>query len=59
LYREDGVPVKIADGIAHIVWTKMNSRNIRDCVRLGRMANNSIEDLNQIASTLVKYDRQI
>lgn len=58
LYREDGVESDIADEIAHVVWTKMNSRNIRDCVRLSRMANNSMDDLNQIVDTLVKYDVQ-
>jgi MoxR-like ATPase len=56
---KDGVDVEIANEIAHIVWTKMNSRNIRDCVRLGRMANNSFEDVNLIVSTLVKYDGQL
>lgn len=58
LCKEEGVPVDIADEVAHIVWTKMNSRNIRDCVRLSRMANESMEDLNQIVDTLVKYDVQ-
>lgn len=58
LYKEDGIEPDIADEIAHIVWTKMNSRNIRDCVRLSRMANNSMDDLNQIVDTLVKYDVQ-
>lgn len=38
---------------------EMNSKNIRDCVRLGRLANNSVEDLNQIVGTLVKYDGQL
>jgi hypothetical protein len=52
---KEGVEADIADEIAHIVWTKMNSRNIRDCVRLSRMTSNSIEDLNQVVSTLVKY----
>lgn len=56
LYREEGVPVDIAHEIAYAVWTKMNSRNIRDCVRLSRMTNGSIEDLNQILDTLVTYN---
>jgi replication-associated recombination protein RarA len=56
---KEGVDIDIANEIAHIVWTKMNSRNIRDCVRLSRMANNSSEDLHQIVNTLVKYESQI
>ena len=55
LYREEGIESDIADEIAHIVWTKLNSRNIRDCVRLSRMTNDSREDLDQIVDTLVKY----
>ena len=55
LYKEEGFEVDIADEIAHIVWTKLNSRNIRDCVRLSRMTNDSREDLDQIVDTLVKY----
>lgn len=55
----EGVDIDIANEIAHIVWTKMNSRNIRDCVRLSRMANNTSEDLHQIVNTLVKYERHI
>jgi MoxR-like ATPase len=56
---KEGIDVEIAREIAHIVWTKMNSRNVRDCVRLSRMSNNSIEDIDQIVNTLVKYDSQL
>ena len=55
---KEGIDIEIAREISHIVWTKMNSKNVRDCVRLGRMSNNSIEDIDQIVKTLVKYDGQ-
>ena len=33
----------------------MNSANIRDCVKIGRMAK-SVEDVNFIVDTLRRYD---
>jgi holliday junction DNA helicase RuvB len=38
-----------------MVWNRMRSRNMRDCVRIGRMAK-SVEDINFIVATLRRYD---
>ena len=38
---------KIAEAAAEAVWNKMKSANVRDCVKIGRMAK-SIEDVNFI-----------
>ncbi|MBV9668232.1 MAG: ATP-binding protein [Nitrososphaeraceae archaeon] len=49
------VKEEIAKATAYTVWNRMRSRNIRDCVRIGRMAK-SIEDINFIVDTLRRYD---
>jgi hypothetical protein len=37
-----------------MVWNRLGSGNIRDCVRIGRMAK-SIEDVDFIIDTLRRY----
>jgi holliday junction DNA helicase RuvB len=54
LIEQHKVEEEIAKATAHIVWNKMRSRNIRDCVRIGRMAK-SVEDVNFIIDTLRRY----
>jgi Holliday junction DNA helicase RuvB len=55
LINQHKVKKEIANATAHVVWNKMRSRNVRDCVRIGRMAK-SIEDINFIVNTLLRYD---
>ena len=45
----------IADEIANKVWA--NSRNIRDCVRIGRMAK-SVDDIQFLIDNFLNYNRQ-
>jgi holliday junction DNA helicase RuvB len=54
LIKQHKVKEEIAKATAHMVWNKIRSRNIRDCVRIGRMAK-SIEDVDFIIDTLRRY----
>jgi Holliday junction DNA helicase RuvB len=55
LIKQHNVNKEIAKNTAHLVWNKLESRNIRDCVKIGRMAK-SVEDINFIVDTLRRYD---
>src|SRR5919197_701264 len=54
LIKQHKVNEEIAKATAHMVWNKMRSRNIRDCVRIGRMAK-SVQDVDFIIDTLRRY----
>jgi Holliday junction DNA helicase RuvB len=53
LVRE-GVTLDIATAIADVVWTKLKSKDIRDCIKIGRLAKTK-EDVEWIAHTLRAY----
>jgi len=50
----DGVPADVSGAIADAVWNRLKSRDIRDCIKLGRLAK-SKEDVGWIAQTLRNY----
>jgi len=50
----DGVSAEVAGAIADAVWNRLKSRDIRDCIKLGRLAK-SKEDVGWIAQTLRNY----
>src|SRR3712207_1137729 len=50
----EGVTSDIAAAIAEAVWTKLKSKDIRDCIKIGRLAK-SKEDVEWIAQTLRAY----
>jgi Holliday junction DNA helicase RuvB len=54
LTEQHKVDEGIAKATAYMVWNKMRSRNIRDCVRIGRMAK-SVQDVDFIIDTLRRY----
>ena len=54
LIEQYKVDEEIAKATAYMVWNKMRSRNIRDCVRIGRMAK-SVQDVDFIIDTLRRY----
>jgi holliday junction DNA helicase RuvB len=54
LIKQHKVKEEIARATAYMVWNRMSSRNIRDCVRIGRMAK-SVEDADFIIDTLRRY----
>ena len=56
LIKQHNVKEEIAKAKAtvYMVWNKMRSRNIGDCVRIGRMAK-SVQDVDFISDTLRRY----
>ncbi len=57
LLAREGVAPDIAAAIADAVWLKLKSKDIRDCVKLGRLAK-SKEDVEWIAQTMRNYRKQ-
>jgi Holliday junction DNA helicase RuvB len=50
----EGIPADISVAIADAVWTKLKSKDIRDCVKMGRLAK-TVQDVEWIAQTLKNY----
>jgi Holliday junction DNA helicase RuvB len=50
----EGVPPEVAVAIADAVWTKLKSKDIRDCIKIGRLAKTT-EDAEWIAQTIKNY----
>ena len=50
----EGVAPDVAAEIAEAVWTKLKSKDIRDCIKIGRLAKTK-EDVKWIAQTLRAY----
>jgi Holliday junction DNA helicase RuvB len=44
----------VASAIADAVWTRLKSKDIRDCIKIGRLAKTK-EDVEWIAQTLKTY----
>jgi MoxR-like ATPase len=58
LDREEGVDRNVALIIADGVFNRLRSSNIRDCVRIARLATNDIIQVDKIIDTIVKYKRE-
>ena len=56
ILSREGVPQEVSVAIADAVWTKLKSRDIRDCIKLGRLAKTTA-DVDWIADTLRTYKR--
>jgi Holliday junction DNA helicase RuvB len=50
----EGVTPDVATAIAEAVWTKLKSKDIRDCIKIGRLAKTK-EDVEWITQTLRAY----
>ena len=50
----EGVTPDVAAEIAEAVWTKLKSKDIRDCIKIGRLAKTK-EDVKWIVQTLRAY----
>jgi hypothetical protein len=55
LDREEGVDRDIALLIADGVYNRLKSSNIRECVRIDRLAKNDSAQVNRIVDTFAKY----
>jgi Holliday junction DNA helicase RuvB len=54
ILSREGVPSDVGQAIADAVWTKLKSRDIRDCIKLGRLAKTKA-DVEWIAQTMKTY----
>jgi Holliday junction DNA helicase RuvB len=54
ILAQEGISSDIASASADAVWRKMRSKDIRDCIKIGRLAKIK-EDVDWIASTLKSY----
>ena len=55
LDREEGIDRDIALIIADGVYNRLKSSNIRECVRIDRLARNESTQVNKIMDTFAKY----
>lgn len=55
LATECNTDFEISTLIAQLVWNKLKSRDIRDCIKIGRICNNK-DDVYMIVETLKRYD---
>jgi len=55
LASECNMDFEVSTLIARLVWNKLKSRDIRDCIKIGRICNNK-EDVYTIIKTLIRYD---
>lgn len=51
LLKDCNLEPKISNEIAYLVWNKLKSRDIRDCIKIGRLSK-SIENVNLIVNAL-------
>ena len=50
----EGVPSDVASAVADAVWNKLKSKDVRDCIKLGRLAKTAA-DVEWIAQTMRAY----
>ena len=55
LEREEGLDKDTAILIAEAVFNSLGS-NIRECIRIARLAGNDVSKVQRIVSTLLKYN---
>jgi hypothetical protein len=56
LDRKEGVDRDIALLIADGVYNRLKSTNIRECVRIARLAKNDSAQINRMIDTFAKYE---
>jgi hypothetical protein len=54
MLSHQGISKEIASPVADAVWSKMKSKDIRDCIKIAQLAK-SKDDVNWIVETLKKY----
>lgn len=54
ILAREGVPPDVAGAIADAVWNRLKSKDVRDCIKLGRLAR-TVQDVEWIAQTMRAY----
>jgi holliday junction DNA helicase RuvB len=54
---KNDIPFDLSNEISHVVWNKLKSRDIRDCIKISRLAK-TIEDVEWITKTLIQYRKK-
>lgn len=54
---KNDIPFDLSNEISNVVWNKLKSRDIRDCIKISRLAK-TIEDVEWIAKTLIQYRKK-
>jgi Holliday junction DNA helicase RuvB len=54
LLVREGVAADIASAVSDAVWNRLKSKDIRDCIKLGRLAKTR-EDVEWLAQTMRAY----
>jgi DNA polymerase III delta prime subunit len=56
MLSREGITLDVAAAIAEAVWIKLKSKDIRDCIKIGRLAKTK-EDVEWIVQTLRAYKK--
>ena len=56
LLVKNDISIEMANEISKVVWNKLKSKDIRDCIKISRLAKN-IEDIEWIGKTLNHYKK--
>jgi Holliday junction DNA helicase RuvB len=56
LLVKNDIPLEMANEISMVVWNKLKSKDIRDCIKISRLAR-TIEDIEWIGKTLKQYKK--
>ena len=54
----EGITHEVTNEVAQAVWSKLKSRDIRDCIKIGHLAKTK-EDVNWIVSTIRNYRKNL
>ncbi len=54
MLEREGITNEVSTEVASTVWSKMKSRDIRDCIKIGHLAKTK-EDVNWIVETIRNY----
>jgi Holliday junction DNA helicase RuvB len=57
LLKECNLEQACSEAVAFKVWNELKSRDIRDCIKIGRLSNN-IDDISVIINTLKQYKKK-
>lgn len=56
ILAREGISHEIAIAVAQAVWTKLRSKDIRDCIKIGRLAKTK-EDVKWLVNTIKTYKK--